>query len=604
MIGLGRRLWAILTPMQRRHAMLLTVAVVVMAALEVVNVSAIAPFLALVSDPTIIEQHIILAYLYDLFAFEDTRNFLIVTGLAVFFLMLLCNVWSVLTTWAQLRIVWSWNHHLSVLLLERYLNKPYTYFLSHNTANLSKNLLSEVQQITNQMLRPIIIAIGRVVVAFGIIAVLVVVNPSLAVIVAVVVGGSYGAIYMFVRKRLHVIGRDRMSANEERFTIANEALGGIKDVKVLNVEREFLKRFITPSLRFSRHQATSQAVGSVPRYVIETLAFGTVVLIVVYLIAMDRDFGNIVPVLGVYAFAGYRLMPALQQIFQGVTAFRFYSSALDSILNDVEDSSVLPLNWAQSVSTDEPMRLTKELQLVDLTFRYPESDKPAINNVTLTIPANSTIGLVGTTGSGKTTLVDVVLGLLRPQAGEIRVDGVPITEENLTAWQRNIGYVPQHIFLTDASVAENIAFGVPRDQIDMHAVRTAAKIAQIDDFVINELPHGYDTVVGERGIRLSGGQRQRIGIARALYRDPDVLVFDEATSALDQATESYVMDAIRSLRGQRTIILIAHRIATLSDCDMIFMVDHGRVVASGSYEELLRGRGEFSKVGPLVGQVH
>lgn len=612
MWNLGKRLWKTLTRAQQRRVVLLTGAVIVMAVLEVVNVSAIAPFLALASDPAMVEDNAILAFLYDFFAFDSVNRFLVAVGIAVFALMLLSNAWSALTTWAQLRLVWSWNHQLSVRLLERYLHRPYSYFLSRNTADLSKNLLSEVQQITGSMIRPAILALGRVVVVFGIVAALVVMNPVLAVIVTVVVGGSYGTIYAFTRKRLNTIGRERVRANEARFTVAHEALGGIKDVKVLNVEQEFIERFVEPSRRFSRHQAMNQTIGALPRYAIETIAFGTVILIVVYLIAIESDFGSIVPMLGLYAFAGYRLMPALQQVFQGVTAARFYSSALGDILDDLEfgrtgESSAdrvgstggAPMDHAvrpekKGAKALQPMGLQQNLQLKNVDFAYPNTERLAVNNVSLTIPVNSTIGFVGATGSGKTTLADVILGLLRPQAGEILVDGIPITEENVSAWQTSIGYVPQHIFLTDASIAENIAFGVPRDQIDMDAIQMAADIAQIDGFVRNELRLGYDTVVGERGIRLSGGQRQRIGIARALYRAPDVIVFDEATSALDNTTETYVMQAMQSLVGRKTIIMIAHRLTTLAVCDMVFALQDGRVVSRGTYKELEMGQGAFA----------
>ena len=599
-----KRLWENLTVFQRRRVVLLTGAVVVMAILEVANVSAIAPFLALASDPGIIEENAILAFLYEFFGFDDVNRFLVAIGLGIFFLMVFSNAWAALTTWAKLRLIWSLNHQISMRLLERYLYRPYSYFLSRNTADLSKTLLSEVQQLTQQMIQPVILAIGRAVVALGIVIALIATSPVLAFIVTVVVGGSYALIYTFIRKRLNAIGKDRLKANQERFTVAAEALGGIKDVKVLNVEDSFLRRFAGPSRRYTRHQATSSVTATLPRHAIETVAFGTVVLIVVYFVALERDFSGIVPMLGMYAFAGYRLMPALQQIFQAVTAVRFYGSALEGVLNDLEpdqevahgsdsESTQRPVLSVARPASVEPMGLRQKLELKGIRFSYPNTDRPAVDGVSLEIPANAAVGFVGATGSGKTTLMDVILGLLKPEKGEIVVDGVVIDESNLKAWQKSIGYVPQHIFLTDASVAENIAFGVPRDEIDMEAVRNAAKIAQIDDFVMNELPYGYDTVVGERGIRLSGGQRQRIGIARALYRNPDVIVFDEATSALDNSTERAVMEAMSALLGKKTILMVAHRLTTLADCDTIFMLKDGQIVSQGTYSDLTSGQGAF-----------
>src|SRR5690606_2328377 len=464
-----KRLWETLTISQRRRVVLLTGAVVVMAILEVANVSAIAPFLALASDPGIIEENPVLAYLYELLGFDDVNQFLVAVGLGVFFLMVFSNAWAALTTWAKLRLIWSLNHQISMRLLERYLYRPYSYFLSRNTADLSKTLLSEVQQLTQEMIQPVILAIGRAVVALGIVIALIATSPVLAFIVTVVVGGSYGAIYAFIRRRLKAIGKDRLKANQERFTVTAEALGGIKDVKVLNVEHSFLRRFAGPSRRYTRHQATSSVTATLPRHAIETVAFGMVVLIVVYFVALERDFSGIVPMLGMYAFAGYRLMPALQQIFQAVTAVRFYSAALENVLDDLESSADVHAHSASPPARRlasplrrdagvEPMGLRRKLQLKGVRFSYPNTDRPAVDGVSLEIPVNSAVGFVGATGSGKTTLIDVILGLLRPQEGELVVDGVVINDSNLTIWQRSIGYVPQHIFLTDSSVAENIAF--------------------------------------------------------------------------------------------------------------------------------------------------
>lgn len=590
-----RRLWKLLTFRQKQRVVVLTGAIMIMAFLEVVNVSALAPFLALASDPDIIGDNAVLAFLYYFFAFDDIDKFLIATGLGVFSLMVGSSAWSALTTWAQLRLVWSLNHQLSVRLLERYLYRPYSYFLTRNTADLSKNLLSEVQQVTHQMIQPIILATGRTVVSLGIITVLVVMSPLLALVITMVVGGSYAGVYALTRKRLNAIGRERLQANEERFKVASEALGGIKDVKILNVEETFLHRFAVPSRRFSRHQASSQAVGALPRYAIETVAFGTVVLILVYFVAIDRDLSGIVPMLGLYAFAGYRLMPALQQIFHAVTAVRFFSSALETLLDDMDEEP--RASRCESLrDAVVPMGLLEKLEVKDIRFSYPNAERPAIHDVSLVIRANSTVGFVGSTGSGKSTLIDIILGLLRPQNGEIIVDGIPINETNVSEWQVSVGYVPQQIFLMDSTVAENIAFGVPRDEIDMNAVRRAAKVAQIDEFIVNELPLGYNTVIGERGIRLSGGQRQRIGIARALYRDPDVIVFDEATSALDNVTERDVVEAIRNLHGKKTILMVAHRLSTLAFCDTVFMLKDGRIVSQGTYTELVTGTGAFAEM--------
>lgn len=602
MLRLAQAFWTTLVSRERVKIVLLAVSVAIMAGLEVINVSAIMPFLSVAGNPNVIREEPVLSWLYESFAFEDDSHFLVALGVAAFLLMVTSNGWMALTTWMQARFVWSWNHTLSTRLMQRYLYQPYSYFLTRNTADLSKNILSEVQQISSQVMVPVIQGLGSALVAASLVFVLLLAEPVLAIVVTVLVGGIYGLVYQVTRRMLRQIGSERLAANEERFRVAAEALGGIKDVKLLGKEEAFLARFRHASARFSSRQSTSQVIGQLPRYAVEPLAFGSVILIVLYVIITQGDLAHILPTLGFYAFAGYRLMPAVQQAFRGMTQARFFGPALETVLQELADQGdpcrrmqVLP----QQVPTSS-LRLKHTLELQNVSFRYPGAEVDAVQDLNLIIPARATVGLVGATGSGKTTLVDVILGLLRPRTGRILVDGTPITDENVGAWQLQLGYVPQQIFLADASVAENIAFGVERDEIDMDAVREAARIAMIDDFITEELPDGYDTVVGERGIRLSGGQRQRIGIARALYRNPSVLVFDEATSALDNRTEETVMEAIRVLLGKRTIIMVAHRLTTLQDCDVIYMLDHGRLVARGTYDELIHGVGRFAELAKVM----
>lgn len=409
------------------------------------------------------------------------------------------------------------------------------------------------------------------------------------------IGGLYALVYFGMRRYLGRIGRIRIAANRERFMAAGEAFGGIKDIKLLGLEQSYLGRFQGPSRRLAATQAAQQTLNQVPNYVIDAIIFGAMLALTVVLLITSGGLasgalGQILPILGLYAFAAYRMKPAVQNIYQGLASLRYGQAAVDSVYADMHPHNPpapLPVRAAA------PLKARYRIALENLSYTYPKAAKPALVDLNLDIPVGSAVGLVGSTGAGKTTLVDVILGLLLPTQGAITLDGAPVTHHNLRAWQRSLGYVPQEIFLTDTTVAENIAFGIPKDQIDHEHVARCASLAQVHDFIMQDLPCQYATLVGERGVRLSGGQRQRIGIARALYHDPDVLVFDEATSALDTLTERALMDAIDALAHQKTIILIAHRLSTVRKCDRVYLLENGRLAGQGSYQELAASNAHF-----------
>jgi ABC-type multidrug transport system fused ATPase/permease subunit len=369
----------------------------------------------------------------------------------------------------------------------------------------------------------------------------------------------------------------------------------------LGREEYFLNDYIPASVENAEVQVVSAIIEAIPRYVLEVVAFGGILLIVLYMMRTMGDFQQAVPIIGLYAFALYRMMPSLQKIFSNLAKFRTNLPVVALIsenLGDWEADEAKRKAHRKKIS-DSALSFANELRFDTIRFTYPGGDNPVICDQSFVIKKNTTVGLVGPTGCGKTTTVDIILGLLRPQKGKLLVDGVEIDEDNVSSWQHLIGYVPQHIFLADDTIAKNIAFGIPDDHIDIAAVEKAARIANIHDFISREMPEGYQTVVGERGIRLSGGQRQRIGIARALYSDPDVLVMDEATSALDGLTEATIMEAINALGHQKTIILIAHRLATVRECDEIFAMDHGVITDRGTYRELFERDERFRKIAEL-----
>ena len=590
-----RKLFSLLTRRERRNLYVLFVAVLLMAGLQVVSVASIVPFLQVASDTSIIQENEYLRWAYTTFGFDDDRSFLIALGLGALIALVVSNVFIVLTRWAMERYSWGRNHSLSRRLLRSYLHRPYEYFLTRNSSELGKNILEEVKEVTDQMLKPTLRGAAKAVVALFIVGFLVYFNPTVALMITVVLGAAYGGIYLVVRRQLDERGEARVEANTKRYQFVGEAFGGIKEVKIQGKEEAFLNLYDDPSERYAWNQALYRVIKKSPRYIIEMVAFGGIILIAVYLIAVQENIQQVIPVLGTYAFAGYRLLPALQEAFHGLASARFNIAALNKLHRDLTG-----LTEADSFSFrgtkktyPPPLRLNKELALHEVSYTYPDAERPAINELSLTISARSMVGFVGKTGSGKTTAVDLILGLLRPQGGEIKIDETPLQAENLRRWQQTLGYVPQHIYLSDDTVARNIAFGVAQDQIDMEAVREAARRAHIFDYVEQDLPNRWETVVGERGVKLSGGQRQRIGIARALYHDPSVLVFDEATSALDQSTEAGVMEAIYDLEGEQTILIISHRLSTVQRADNIFMLEEGRKVGEGSYDQLLEEHSKF-----------
>jgi ABC-type multidrug transport system fused ATPase/permease subunit len=336
--------------------------------------------------------------------------------------------------------------------------------------------------------------------------------------------------------------------------------------------------------------------------VIEAVAFGGIILLCLVLIARSGGIGSdavatVLPVLGLYSFAGYRLLPAFQQIFSAAASFRVAGAAIDSVYSDVAQRDALP-NLAKR--NDAPLPLREALTFEHASYHYPNGSRPSIDNLSLTIPVGSRIGVVGSTGAGKTTFVDLLLGVLRPTTGRIRADGVELDDQSVRAWQRNVGYVPQEIFLVDASIIENVAFEFSGGPIDEARVVQCLRAARLHDFVMNEMHDGLKTRVGERGVRMSGGQRQRLGIARALYHDPAMLILDEATSALDNVTEMEVMEAVTALSRTKTVVMVAHRLSSLRSCETILLLKHGRLAAAGPYDTLLRESDDFRVLAELA----
>ncbi|HEY1042367.1 MAG TPA: ABC transporter ATP-binding protein [Telluria sp.] len=563
-----RKVRDILTPAERRKAAWMLVLVVLMALAETLGVLSIMPFLSVLGRPAVIHENPLLQMAFAHWQFHDERDFIIALGLASIAIVIASSLFKTITLHALNRFVHLERHSISARLLSRYLRQPYEFFLARNSSILGKNLLSEADQLLFELIQPLsqLFAQGAIVLAMALLIFLY--DPATAICIVLVLGTLYATIYGLVRKRLERIGLERQAANGRRYQAANEALSGIKDVKITHSAAAYEAQFNQSSREYSRHTATNETLAQSPLYLVEATGYSMLIVVALTLLLRSNDIAQVLPALGLYGFAAYRMLPAAQIMYRGFAKLHFSSSTLDAIHRD------LALPGEPAGTGDTILAPRKDIRLRGIRYAYPSTpDKLVFDGFDLVVPANASIGIAGRSGAGKSTLMDLLLGLLHPQDGTLEIDGVAVDAHNAAAWQRAIGYVPQHIFLADASVAENIAFGVPRDKIDMHAVERAARAAQIHDFVIDELPRGYDTDVGDRGIRLSGGQRQRIGIARALYRDPPVLFLDEATSALDAQTEEALNEAIRKLSGSKTIVVIAHKESSLRGCGEMIQIN-------------------------------
>ena len=580
-----KKFYQLLSFHERKRAYVLVFMLLITAFLDMLGVASILPFIAVLSNPGIIESNMIFNNIFQassMFGVENNQQFLFVLGVIVFALLVFSLIFKAITSYVQVLFAQMLEYSICKRLMEGYLHQSYSWFLNRNSADLGKTILSEVSHVVGSGIKPLMELIAKSMIAIAIIILLIIIDPKLALITGFLLGGAYVLLFYIIRTFVSKIGRENLKSNELRFLALNEAFGAAKEVKIGGLEEIYINRYASPAKNFARNHALAEVVNMLPRYVFEAIAFGGILLIILFLMLQKGIFNNVLPIVTLYVFAGYRLMPALHQIYSSFTKITFVGPSLNRLHEDIQSLKSFSVNQDQGI-----LKLDKTITLKNIYYKYPNASRTALKNINLSIPAKHTIGLVGSTGSGKTTTVDIILGLLEAQKGNLEVDGQIISKNNCRSWQKSIGYVPQHIYLADNTVSANIAFGVNPKNINQEAIEKAAKIANLHDFVVNELPDKYQTVVGERGARLSGGQRQRIGISRALYNNPQVLILDEATSALDNETEKAVMDAINNLSKDITIILIAHRLNTVKNCDIIFKLENGEIKAQGSYDEII-----------------
>ena len=558
-----------------------------MGILDVVGVASVLPFMSVASDQSFIQSNKMLLKIYNFLEF-DYQGFVMFSGLCVIGLITISTFVKLFTTYALYKFTFEREHSISLRLMTGYLNQPYSWFLNQHSSNLSKSLLADVRELVARTILTIIMICSNAFLVILLVILLILVDPITAVTAFLFFGLIYTTLYFFVKGILDNIGTDRLAANTSRFKAATEIFALIKEMKISGKESFYLSAFGDATKKFVSKEVIMMSISALPKFFIEMVIFTVLISVVLVNLSDDVALNSILPVMALYAFAVYRLVPALQIIFANISLFRASASVL-GFVSDKYDQLNVSATFDNSTNR---LNLHKDITFRDISFRYPEAEKEALSKISLQIRPNNIVGIIGSTGSGKTTLVDVLLGLLTPNQGALYVDDVKICKANVRSWQRSIGYVPQHISLIDESIAANIALGEHPNDVNMDDVILAAKIANIHDFIISELESGYDTKVGDKGVRLSGGQRQRLGIARALYNRPNILVLDEATSALDGETEKVVMDAVNNLGHQMTLVIIAHRLSTLAKADIVYKLEKGCMCSQGTYEAMCKTKND------------
>ncbi len=564
---------------------------------QMVSVVAVMPFIGMVTNPRLVNSNPMLSFLYTAGGFGTVNKFLIFLGVTVLVLIFVSNFFYGMSIYFQQKFAQNFQVSLGKKIFELYLRQPYAFFLHQNSTNLAKKIIEDAYAVADTLLLSILdLAIGSLISIF-LIGLIVFVDPLLAGSVLIFVGIFYAVVYKLYYGNVVRLGEERSVANAGRYKVLSEAFGSIKDTKLYGIEDIFVNRFQKNASSFSRTNSKVRIQVKIPGLALDVIIFGGIMMIVLYMLLRNRELSDSLPVITLYGFTAYRLKPQIQVGFNSMSNINFSKVSLRLVLEDLAKlTSSMERNEA-AIASDR--WAFKRLTVNNISFKYPLSDDLVVRGVSFTVEQNTSVALVGPSGSGKTTLVDIVLGLLEPQAGQIIVNDNTIDRLNKADWQRKLGYVPQQIYLLDDSIINNIAFGVPSHLIDKDKIEEVVEIADLKNF-IGELPEGLNTQIGERGIRLSGGQRQRIGIARAMYRNPSLLILDEATSALDGITEDNIISSLNKLHGKITVIMIAHRLTTIQECDSIVLIESGSVAQIGTFKQLMEESDTFKRMAKLT----
>lgn len=566
----------------------------VSALLEVAGIGMIPAFVAIVSDPDKVMSIDWLKPFLNFLNISNGQDLLLWGSVVLVGVFIVKSIYIIAFNYLEARFIYNRRYTISARLMSSYMRAPYTFHLSRNTAELLRNITQEINVLISIVVTNLLKMSREGVMTLAILSFLFAMEPLITLLVITLSGLGAGTFILLNKKKMKEYGEEEQIRRGEMIKAVNQGLGGIKDARVLNREDEFIDKFCLESFKSTRLLAYIRFIQQIPKPVVETTAVLGMLLIAVMLVWQGRPMSSIIPILTLFAMATVRLMPSIQQLISMYTNLRYNLVTINPIYHDLKELEEYNTNFVKDRSSRKELDFSNDIEIKSVSYHYPESDEPALKHISINIPKGKAVAFVGASGAGKTTMVDLILGLLEPDQGHIYVDGLNIYE-NLSAWQRNLGYIPQSIYLADETLRANIAFGLPPKEIDDEKVKNAVELAQLES-LIQRLPKGLDTIIGELGTRLSGGQRQRVGIARALYHDPQVLVMDEATSALDNITEKQITSAIESLKGDRTLIMIAHRLTTVKNCDKLYFMEDGRIVQEGTYQDLVDSNIRFRQM--------
>ncbi|MEX0686770.1 MAG: ABC transporter ATP-binding protein [Balneolales bacterium] len=560
--------------------------------LEVAGIGIIPLFVSMLADPNQVLGFEILQVFYKIFSIEDSEDLLIVGSFLLILIFIIKNTYITYFKYIQSKFVWNRFKIISSTLFKKYMNAPYEFHLNRNSSELLRNVTQEAQHLVKFVMVPLLNISMEVVVVIGILMFLVVLEPLITFGVFILLGFVGGGFLKLIKKKTKLFGKQAQKDRAHMIKAVQEGVGGIKDIKILGRESWFEVNLNKHLKSYTKSQTFREVASQATKPVMETFAVIGMLCIALILFGQGRSLSVVIAVLTLFGAATIRLMPALQHIIQHWTNLRYYIHTIDPIFNDTK--LLVHSHYTNSKKKQDLTPFKESINFDNVSFSYFESKEKAVKKLSFKIRIGEAVGFVGSSGAGKTTVIDLLLGLLEPDEGKVLVDNLDI-KNNIWQWRSLIGYIPQYIYLKDSSIRENIAFGLPTSKIENKKIEKALEVANLSELIDN-LPEGLDTKTGEGGMRLSGGQRQRIGIARALYHNPMVVVMDEATSALDNITESIIMNAIEKLKGKKTVIMIAHRISTVKNCDTIYYMENGHIIQSGSYESLIMSNNNFRKM--------